>query len=133
MIKTWLKIDYNWLKNKSQCKHLRHKVKIKQTKICVIPCPQELDNIKAHREGIRKHWYNLCDIHCPSKIKSSAICWVPHKSDSVINKHPVTCYIYIRVIFVLQLPYMKHQKTLVTPRFTLKSSMLWFAYHFKNF
>ena len=26
----------NWLKNKRHCKLLRHKVKIKQTKICVI-------------------------------------------------------------------------------------------------
>ena len=41
----------NLLKNKSHCKLVRHKVKIKQTKICVICCSWDLENIWEDREG----------------------------------------------------------------------------------
>ena len=46
-------------------------------------------------------------------------------------------YIYINR-YLLQFSYIKHRKNYnfkfsVTPRFTLKSSMLWFAYRFTNF
>ena len=50
----------------------------------------------------------------------------------------IRIYIHQRVIFVLQFSYIKHRKNYnfkfwVTPRFSLKYSMLWFAYRFTNF
>ena len=58
-------------------------------------------------------------------------------------KHKLKMVLYAvsykkRVNSVLQFPYIKHQKNYnfkfsVTPRFTLKSSMLWFSYRVKHF